>query len=135
MQNENVAIIFYTSMSVFMKNLILTTKKHNYWRQNMYFSLFTTNWHCLLFQDLHSACFGTVLILPSSWKRDGGKSLHSLLPMKSTMSSSPPLAMICVIRRRAVTSLLLPGAPGLLLLHVLCMEGVKLHNMCLLLIA
>lgn len=64
------------------------------------------------FQDLHKVCLGTVpvLILPSSWKREGGKSLHSWLPIKSTMLSSPPLAMIWVMRRRAVISLLLPGA-------------------------
>ena len=36
--------------------------------------------------------------------------LHSLWPMKFTMSTSPPLAMIFVFRRRAATSSLFPGA-------------------------
>ena len=77
-----------------------------------------------------------VLILPSSWKRAGGRSLHSWLPMKSTMSSSPPLAMICHAKKGSNFIALARCRrfpPGLLLLHVLCMEGVKLLNMCLLL--
>ena len=35
--------------------------------------------------------------------------LHSWWPMKFTMSTSPPLAMICVISRRPATSSLFPG--------------------------
>ena len=54
------------------------------------------------------------LIVPSSLKSEGWVLLHSIFPMKFTiyMPTSPPLATICVIRRRAATALLFKGPAG-----------------------
>ena len=60
------------------------------------------------------------LIVPSSFKSEGGVLLHSSFPMKFTMSTSPPLATICVIRRRAATSTLFQGPAGC------CLDFVQL---------
>ena len=51
------------------------------------------------------------LIVPPSFKSEGGVLLHSWFPMKFTMSTSPPLT-IGVIRRWAATSSFFQGSAG-----------------------
>ena len=79
----------------------------------------------LLFQGFHQTrLVPAALMLPSSLNNDGGTLLHSWSPIKSTMSTSDPLAIICVIQRMAATSSLLPGA-----LHF-CLDFLDLRFWC-----